>query len=56
MNKTVILHPRPALPPAVPSPQPYEPPRLTGKRALEQVTLFSAGCAPSDPNCHIGHP
>jgi hypothetical protein len=34
----------------------YQPPRLTGKLALEQVTLFSFHCTPPDPRCPIGHP
>ena len=38
-------------------PRPYEPPRLTGKRALDQVTLFSTpSCVPGSPGCSIGHP
>lgn len=45
-----------AAPPAVRCGRPYEPPRLTGKRALEQVTLFSFVCTPPDPNCQIGRP
>jgi hypothetical protein len=34
----------------------YQPPRLTGKHALEQVTLFSFACKPGDPGCGVGHP
>jgi hypothetical protein len=36
--------------------RPYEPPRLSGKQALEKVTLFSFACTPGDPNCPIGRP
>ena len=41
---------------AAPAPRRYEPPRLTGKQALAQVTLFSFSCTPGDPACHVGHP
>jgi hypothetical protein len=34
----------------------YEPPTLTEKKALEEVTLFSFACAPGDPTCSVGHP
>ncbi len=47
---------QPPTQPATPAPRAYEPPRLTGKQALEQVTLFSFTCTPGDPNCPIGHP
>jgi len=56
MMKPATLPTTPALPPAAPQLHPYEPPRLTGKRALERVTLWSVGCSPSDPSCHVGHP
>ena len=42
--------------PAAPAPLPYEPPRLGGKQALAQVTLFSGACVPGSPGCTIGHP
>jgi hypothetical protein len=47
---------QPDLLPAIRATRPYQPPRLGGKQALEQVTLFSFACAPGDPNCPIGHP
>jgi hypothetical protein len=57
MNTPVITPPVPALHPAAPEPRRYEPPRLTGKQALEQVTLFSSTpCTPGTPGCSIGHP
>ena len=40
MNKPAHLPTRPALQSAPPAPHPYEPPRLTGKRPLDQVTPF----------------
>ncbi len=43
-------------PPAIPERRPYEPPRLTGKQAIERVTLFSFACNPGEPGCFIGHP
>jgi hypothetical protein len=41
-----------------PAPRRYEPPRLTEKRALAEVTLFSnpTPCTPGVPGCQIGHP
>jgi hypothetical protein len=42
---------------ALPSPRRYDPPRLTEKRALAEVTLFSTPqCQPGTPGCQIGHP
>jgi hypothetical protein len=46
----------PSTPEAPPGPRPYQPPRLGGRQALEQVTLFSLRCKPGDPGCTIGHP
>jgi hypothetical protein len=34
----------------------YQPPTLTEKRALAEVTLFSGACTPGTPGCQIGHP
>jgi hypothetical protein len=34
----------------------YEAPTLTGKKALEAVTLFSFTCTPGSPGCNAGHP
>jgi hypothetical protein len=43
--------------PALPAPRRYDPPRLTEKRALAEVTLFSTPtCTPGTPGCQIGHP
>jgi hypothetical protein len=47
---------RPAVQPGDPALPAYQPPRLTGKHALEQVTLFSFRCTPGDPGCWVGHP
>ncbi len=47
---------RPDPNPAAPEPRPYEPPRLSGKQALSEVTLFSGACVPGAPGCTIGHP
>jgi hypothetical protein len=50
--------PSPALEqPALLAPRRYDPPRLTEKRALAEVTLFSTPtCTPGTPGCQIGHP
>lgn len=42
--------------PAPPEPRPYAPPRLGGRQALSEVTLFSGACVPGAPGCTIGHP
>ena len=55
MTTTSPEHTKPAAPPTA-APRLYQPPRLTGKQALEQVTLFSGGCTPGAPGCTIGHP
>ena len=39
-----------------PGARPYQPPTLTEKKALEEVTLFSFACTPGAPNCNVGHP
>jgi hypothetical protein len=56
MSTPVARPPMPAAPPATPAPRRYEPPRLGGKQALAQVTLFSGACTPGTPGCTIGHP
>jgi hypothetical protein len=55
--ETPANHPTgPAVRPDISGPPAYEPPRLTGKQALEKVTLFSGGgTGPGGPGW-IGHP
>jgi hypothetical protein len=56
MNEPRTDSTKPAAAPATAPGRPYEPPRLTGKQALAQVTLFSSACTPGTPGCTIGHP
>jgi hypothetical protein len=46
----------PVAPAATTQRRSYQPPSLTEKRALAEVTLFSGACTPGTPGCTIGHP
>jgi len=55
--KTPHTIPAPSSPPTGPRPAAYEPPRVTGKRSLESITLSPIGAGdPGTGSGRFGHP